>query len=271
MAKIIKKKVVVSESVGSKSTPSVSAESLAVPASAPAAAVTDKVVAPAPAVVTTMTDPAVQECGALLNQIVALLGDQEPLSADQVRRSTKMRKGGSEVIPKILALCLQHGVTKIGSLTIEEMSDQLKRGDALVQVGLRSALVQKKVRESAMGAHGRSWQIGTTMYTTLRRLAVDDPELAQGLESIQSFFQTKKTKGLVRVNKKAREAKKQAKEAAATAKPTTAAESVTASPVVSLPVVATAAPVTSGNGAAGSAVNGTATAAATPVAVTGAN
>ena len=168
-------------------------------------------VAPAPAVVTTMTDAAVQECTALLDEVLVKVGDQEPMDADMVRRSTKMRKGGSDIVPKILALCQQHGVTKIGSLTTKEMDDELKRGDALEQVGLRSALVQKKVKTSAMMAHGRSWQIGMTMYTTLQRMAVDDPELALGLAPVESFFQTKKTKGKVRANKKASEAKKAAK------------------------------------------------------------
>jgi hypothetical protein len=52
-----------------------------------------------------------------------------------------------------------------------------------------------------------------------RVVVVEGKKGAVGLESIQSFFQTKKTRGLVRANKKAREEKKPAKEAAATAKP----------------------------------------------------
>jgi len=170
--------------------------------------------APAATVVAQMTDPAVQQCASLLDQVVSMLGSAEPLNADQIRRATKMRKGGAEVIPQILALCEQHGVMKIGSLTAQEMSDQLKRGDALAQVGLRTSVVQKKVKDSTMGAHGRSWQIGMTMYKTLQRMAVDDPELALGLEPIESFFQTKKTKGKVRENKKARAAQKAAQAAA---------------------------------------------------------
>jgi hypothetical protein len=143
------------------------------------------------------------------------------------------------------------------------MSDQLQRGDALVQVGLRSSVVQKKVKESAMAAHGRSWQIGTTMYTTLQRLAVNDPELALGLEPIQSFFQTKRTKGQVRKNKKASAAKKLAKAQEGTTVSSTEAAAVAP--------VAAPSPATSGNGAASAApVNG-APAAPAPVAANGAN
>jgi len=240
-------------------------------------------VAPAapPAVVATMADPAVKECQSLLTQVAQRLGVQTPLSGDDVRRATKMRKGGAEVIPKILALCEQHGITQIGTLTTQEMSAQLNRGDALLQVGLQSAIVEKKVKESAMAAHGRSWQIGTTMYTTLQRLAVDDPELAEGLEPIQSFFQTKKTKGLIRANKKASEAKKQAKDQEVV--PTAASEPgvagaatathVAAAPVAASPVVAAAAPAapaTSGSAPTGTGTAVTPTAGATAAPTNGA-
>jgi hypothetical protein len=199
----------------------------------PAVAQTTVAAAPPPIVVTTMADAAVQECNTLLNQVLAKVGSQDPLNADQIRRSTKMRKGGAEVIPKILALCQEHGITQVGPLTVQEMSDEQKRGDALQQVGLRSALVQKKLKDSAMGAHGRSWQIATTMYIVLQRMAVNDPELALGLQPVEEFFQTKATKGRVRVNKKASLAKKAAKEAVAskaTGEGATAEAPVVASP-----------------------------------------
>ncbi|HEY2513546.1 MAG TPA: hypothetical protein VGI39_21910 [Polyangiaceae bacterium] len=163
----------------------------------------------APVVVTTMTDPVVQECFTLLDEVVAKIGPTSgTLSGDEIRRSTKMRKGGAAVIPKILALCQQHGITQIGSLTTAEMDAQLKRGEALAQVGLRTGIVQKTVKDEAMQAFGRSWQIGTTMYTTLQRLALNDAELALGLEPILAFFQTKRTKGQVRKNNKVRAVKK---------------------------------------------------------------
>jgi hypothetical protein len=240
MKKIVKteKKTVASHAVHASST-----EAATVEATAPVVAPAAPVAAPAPAVVTTMTDPVVQQCSTLLDQVLAKIGDQTPLSADEVRRATKMKKGGAEVIPKILALCQQHGVTQIGALTSQEMSEQLQRGDALVQVGLRSALVQKKVKDSAMGAHGRSWQIGMTMYKTLQRMAIDDPELALGMQPVESFFQTKKTKGKERENKKASNLKKATK---------LVAEAAAAAPTAAPPIpagngapLATASPATS--------------------------
>jgi hypothetical protein len=99
-----------------------------------------------------------------------------------------------------------------------------------------------------------------TMYKTLQRMAVDDPELALGLQPVEEFFQTKRTKGKVRENKKASNAKKLAKEQAAGAAPAP----VATEPVAAAPVVATSAPAGNGGAVAGSnGVNGAA--AATPV------
>jgi hypothetical protein len=269
MKKIVSraKKVVSTEVVTPASAESVSA---VVPVAAPAVK-SAPAAAPAPSVVTTMTDPAVQECTSLLDQVIAKLGAQQALDTSGIRRATKMRKGGAEVIPKILALCLQHKVTQIGTLTTQEMSDELERGNALEQVGLRGALVQKKVKDSAMGAHGRSWQIGMTMYRTLQRMALNDPELALGLADVESFFQTKRTKGKVRANKRASAASKAAKAAASAA--TTGAEPAAAGAVPAATTTTTtaagvpagAAPVAASDGHAGAAAGGGAAAAAPAV------
>ena len=271
MKKIVKsaKKVVATEVVTPASAEPVSA-ALAAPApavkSAPAAA-------PAPSVVTTMTDPAVQECTSLLDQVIAKLGVHQALDTSGIRRATKMRKGGAEVIPKILALCLQHQVTQIGTLTTQEMSDELKRGDALEQVGLRGALVQKKVRDSAMGAHGRSWQIAMTMYRTLQRMALNDPELALGLADVESFFQTKRTKGKVRANKRASAASKAAK--AAESATTAVAEPAgpvpaTTTTVAGVPAGAASVAASDAHAGAAAGVGGGAATAAAPAVLNGA-
>jgi hypothetical protein len=224
--------------------------------------------APPSPVVTTMSDAAVTECSALLDQVLALVGDQASLNADQIRRSTKMRKGGAEVIPMIVALCQQHGITQVGSLTIAEMSSELSRGDALAQVGVQSGLVQKKVKDGAMAARGRSWQIATTLYTTLKRMAADDAQLALGLAAIASFFQTKRTKGKVRQNKKVSAQKKLAKQAGVTAQP------ATTTPGPSPSATAPAAPHAPVNGAdvapATATSNGAAVATTSPAVLNGA-
>jgi hypothetical protein len=193
-------------------------------------------------VITSMNDPAVKESISLLDQIAAHVGETPALNADQIRRATKMRKGGAGIVPQLLALCAQQGVTQIGPLTTKEMSEQLARGDALVQVGKHTGVVQKQVKEAGMNAHGRTWQIATTMYKTLQRMAVDDPELALGLQPVQEFFRTKKTKGKERADAKASEEKALAKETGQTAETPGAsvASGAVAAPVASGAAVATA-------------------------------
>jgi hypothetical protein len=163
-------------------------------------------------VVSTISDAVVTECIDALNQVAARLGDNTPLNGVAIRHSTKMRKGGAEIIPQILALCQQHGVTQIGKLTTTEMSTTLDRGNALLQVGNHVNVVKKKVSNLGMQTHGRSWQIATTLYKTLQRMAVDDPDLALGLKPVQAFFQTKKTKGTKRETARASKTKTLAKQ-----------------------------------------------------------
>jgi hypothetical protein len=246
----VKKRSVVKKIGSKKSTSKVTVSAHSASATpTPAAATTPAAAAVVPTtqhIVTTMSDAAVQECSALLTQVLGMIGEQAPLSTDEIRRSTKMRKGGAEVIPKILALCKQHGVTKIGSLTVEEMSDELKRGDALAQVGVSSSLVQKKVRESAMSAHGRSWQIGTTMYKTLKRMANDDPELALGLKSVEAFFKAPpKSSGKAKAKTTADAKATVPATAAAAEAPAVAAapEATTPAPSIVITAAPTAAPV----------------------------
>jgi hypothetical protein len=143
----------------------------------------------------------VAQCTALLAQISALLGPIEPLSADDIRRSLKLRKGGAEVITDVFNLCTQHGITAVGPVTVQEMNDQFARATALNQIGVQLSAVHKAVDDAAFSAESASWQSATALYTTLQRLAAVDPTLAAGLQPVQAFFQTRKTKGTARATK----------------------------------------------------------------------
>jgi len=167
-------------------------------------------------VVATLSDAVVTECVGALDQVAAMLGDGEPLDSVQIRHSTKMPKGGAGIIPQLLALCQQHGVTTIGPLTTTEMSQTFDRGNAINQVGSHVDVVRKKVGDLALGSHGRTWQIATTMYGTLRRMAADDPNLALGLEPIKGYF--KKPRKAKTAEQQAVAAAKKAAKAAIVAK-----------------------------------------------------
>jgi hypothetical protein len=137
----------------------------------------------------------VAQCISLLGQVGALIGPVEPLSATDIRHALKLRKGGVQVITEVLDLCTHHGVTAVGPVTVADMSAQLARATALNQIGVQMSAVQKMLTDAAFSAESSSWQSATALYTTLGRLARIDPTLAAGLQPVQSFFQTSKTKG----------------------------------------------------------------------------
>jgi hypothetical protein len=150
--------------------------------------------APAPAPTPISAADAAQ-CQALLSQIDGVLGPVTSLSADDIRRSLKLKKGGAQVVTQLVALCNQHGVTAVGPVTTDTMSAQKARADTLNQIGVQYAAVGKKLSDATFSAESTTWQYATALYTVLQRLSLMDPTLAQGLQPVQAFFQTKKTKG----------------------------------------------------------------------------
>jgi len=143
----------------------------------------------------------VAQCQALLNQIDGILGPVTALSADDIRRSLKLRKGGAQVVTDLVALCNHHGVTAVGPVTTDSMSAQKARADTLAQIGVQYDAVGKKLSDATFSADSSTWQQATALYTVLQRLALMDPTLAQGIQPVQAFFQTKTTKGNKRATK----------------------------------------------------------------------
>jgi hypothetical protein len=148
-----------------------------------------------------------------LGQLGGVLGPVTELSADDIRRSLKLRKGGAQVVPQLVDLCKQHGVTSVGPVTPDTLSAQKARADTLNSIGVNFAAVGKKLSDATFSAESDTWQQATALYTVLQRLALINPTLAQGIQPVQAFFQTKKTKGkerAVKVTRKATKAEKTA-------------------------------------------------------------
>jgi len=137
-------------------------------------------------------------CRALLSQVSGILGAVTELSADDIRRSLKLRKGGAQVVPQLVDLCKQHGVTSVGAVTPDTLSAQKARADTLNTISVNFAAVGKALGDATFSAESSTWQQATTLYTVLQRLAVDNPTLAQGIQPVQAFFQTVRTKGTKR-------------------------------------------------------------------------
>jgi hypothetical protein len=202
------------------------------------------------------------QCQALLTQLGDILGPVTELSTDDVRRSLKLRKGGSQVVTDLVALCQHHGITGVGPVTVASMTEQKARADTLGQIGVTFAAVQKKLNDATFSAESGTWQQATALYTVLQRLAVLNPTLAEGMAPVEAFFQTKKTKGTRRATAKDQKLASAEKLVAANQGSTSSASTAAAPPAAG----------TTSAGSTAAASNGTsvsAPVAATPVTASG--
>ena len=181
----------------------------------------NQAVTPSPATPATGTPAAtpvspevVAQCIALLEQVGTLLGPVTSLSADAIHRSLKRRKGAAQVVTDLVALCHQHGVTSVGRISVEQMSNSMSRATALEAIGVQLAATHKMLDDAAFSAWSNTWQNATALYTILQRLALIDPTLALGLKPVRAFFQTKRTKGAKRATSGEAAAGKERKDAA---------------------------------------------------------
>jgi hypothetical protein len=197
----------------SSKTSAATAQTTAAPATTPSSIAATPVPVTVPTVMPISAD-VVSQCMALLGQVSGLLGPVTPLSASERMRSLKLRKGGAQVVTQLLALCTQHNITTVGPVTVQGMTEELDRANALNQIGVQFDAVQKKLNDAAFSAESTSWQYATALYTVLQRLAGVDPTLAAGLQPVQAFFQTRNTKGTRRATQAAAKVKAAAKLAA---------------------------------------------------------
>lgn len=225
------------------------------------APVTAPVVTPPPAASSSLpggglpiSDATVTQCNSLLGGVSDLLGPVTQLSAADIKRSLKMRKGGAQVVTDLVALCNHHGITSVGPVTVTAMSAEIDRANALNSIGVNLSAVQKELTDAAFSAESTCWQYATALYTVLLRLALMNPTLAAGLQPVQEFFQTKRTKGTMRTTAAARTVKAGQK-------------ALAKHPELTITTPAPAAAVNGSGTSAGSAPNGTTgTSGAAPVA-----
>jgi hypothetical protein len=143
---------------------------------------------------TPITASHVAQCQSLLDGIDGILGPVTQLSADDIRRSLKLRKGGAQVVTQLAALCNHHQVTSVGPVTVNSMIAEKTQADTLNEIGVQFAAVAKKLSDATFSAESSTWQQATALYTVLQRLALMDPTLAAGLQPVQAFFQTSRTR-----------------------------------------------------------------------------
>ena len=123
----------------------------------------------------------------LTEKVAALLGPAAQLTQTQVRRSTKLRKGGEGVFPEIVALSEQLGVV-VPSHPTKAMVEKMNLAQSLVPLQKELAKLTKHVSDALFLAHAQSWAGAGAHYTMLRHLSKTDGDLARGLLPVAQFF-----------------------------------------------------------------------------------
>jgi hypothetical protein len=132
-------------------------------------------------------EAAVAQAISQLGAIETSLGADSPLTAEQKRRATKMRKGGEPIAATLAALAQQHQVES-PSLQIAPMTAGLGRASALQPLVTSVAAFAQRLDDMIFAAQSGAWAIALQVYAVLQRMALTDGALAAALGPVAEFM-----------------------------------------------------------------------------------
>jgi hypothetical protein len=127
------------------------------------------------------------ELDSFVKKVTALVGNPPALTAADMKRATKLRKGGEKVIPTIAALANQFGLT-IASHPVEAMVGKMNQASSLAPLHKKLVAATKQVGDAIFQAQSESWESAAVHYATLRYLAVKDGDVAKTLAPVTQYF-----------------------------------------------------------------------------------
>ena len=130
------------------------------------------------------------ELNALVGTVTKWLGNPPALTAADMRRSNKLRKGGETVIPTVAALADQFGLTSTVHPT-DAMLAKAKMAQSLIPLHRKLVALTKQVGDTMFQANSESWESATVHYATLSRMARADGDVAKTLAPVKKFFASK--------------------------------------------------------------------------------
>jgi hypothetical protein len=150
------------------------------------------------------------EVRSLVRKLSALVGDTPPLSGKDRMRKTKFAKGAETIIPTIAALADQAGLT-LSEFSKDRMLAQLKFAEDLIPLQKQLLVALKKIDDTIFLEHSESWKSATIYYSSLRRLAKGDGDVAEGLAPVMRFFAKHGRRGAAAGKSKGSKKKKETK------------------------------------------------------------
>ncbi len=122
-----------------------------------------------------------------LDALEAQLGADPPISPADKQHSSRMRKGGANVLTMITALATQHGIES-PAMQVAPIAEEAGRASALQPLSNRLAAFGKHVDDLIFQAQSAAWDGGLQFYAVLQRLARSDNDLAAALQPVTQFF-----------------------------------------------------------------------------------
>jgi hypothetical protein len=147
---------------------------------------------------------------ALITELTAMAGPKLALTVKDRKRATKLRKGGEKVIPTIVALSEQLGLS-LPSHPTSAITANVNKATNLVAVHKQLVTATKQVADAIFKAQSEGWDGATVHYTVLKRLSKSDGDIAKALAPATAFF-AKKSPAVVKAEGEKRGHRKGVKE-----------------------------------------------------------
>ena len=135
--------------------------------------------------------PSDQDIQRLVKDIESVAGRMQKytltLSAEQRRRTTKMRTSGERIVGLVGDLAKQHEVS-LPRISVEDMQDDLTLAQRLAPLARALESVSQAVADTILQAQSECWWAATAYYSALTRLSDADPQIERALKPAVEFF-----------------------------------------------------------------------------------
>jgi hypothetical protein len=109
------------------------------------------------------------------------------LSAEERKRTTKMRVQGERIVDLIGTLATRHQVA-LPRISVGDMNADLLLAQRLAPLAARLSAVSQKVADTILQAQSECWWSAMAFYSALTRLSNVDAELEAALKPAIEFF-----------------------------------------------------------------------------------
>jgi hypothetical protein len=140
----------------------------------------------------TPTATQIDACMKLVEEAVKYFDRGIPaMTAEDRRRTIKVRKGGEKFIPKLARAAVASGVTPSG-YSIDEMTASAALVQKLEPLEEKLSTLLKLVQDARIRASGATWMTATLVYSMLKPVAARDGKVATAIAPVKAFFATGK-------------------------------------------------------------------------------